>query len=139
MPELADNNVYLKVGGVAVTAFFREVSLDFKNSGVDTTAGAGVAHTMRAPGLNDTSITMMLAYDTDNVQSFVQKIAPGQVLEIEYGPEGATSGRPRHVQNFLITSNAHTVSVDKSAVSFSIAGEGAEAPTINMNAGAVYP
>lgn len=139
MPELADNNVFLKMGGVVVDAFFREVQVETTNSGVDTTAGAGTSHTKRQPGLNDTSFSISLAYDTQHVQTFIQKIARGQVLEIEYGSEGAVSGKPRHIQDVLITSVSHTISVDKSAVTFAINGQGADAPSVDMFAGAVYP
>jgi hypothetical protein len=92
----------------------------------------------RAPGLNDTSITITLAYDLTNLQTYIQKIAPGQTISIEYGPESNTSGKPRHVQDFVITGADHQVSVDKSAVTFSISGDGAGAPSVDMFTGGVY-
>lgn len=139
MPEYAENTVYLKMGSVVVDTYFREVNLTPSNAAVDTTAGAGVRHTKRQPGLNDTSISITLAYDTEHVPDYIRKIKPGQVIEIEYGSEGNVSGKPRHLQDFVITSAAHAVSVDKSAVSFTIQGEGAEEPVYDMHDGAVYP
>lgn len=138
MVSLAENNVYLKMGGTEVDAYFKEVSLSVSNSAQDVTAGAGTDWVQRAPGLNDISISINLAYDLTNLQTYIQKIAPGQTIEIEYGPEDAVSGKPRHVQNFVITGTDHGENVDKSPVVFSISGEGADAPSVNMFTGGVY-
>jgi hypothetical protein len=138
MVSLAENTVYLKMGGTEVDAYFKDVSLSASNSSVDVTAGSGTDWMQRAAGLNDMNISISLAYDLTNIQTYIQKIAPGQTIEIEYGPEDNVSGKPRHVQNFVITGADHQVSVDKSAVVFSITGDGADAPSINMFAGGVY-
>jgi hypothetical protein len=139
MPALADNNVFISVDGVQVQSFFKTVSLSPSNKTVDTTRGANTAHMQRAPGLNDTSITMKLGYDTTSVQSFIQKLRPGQTVQIDYGPEGAVSGKPRHTQQFVITGAGHTVSVTKEEVVFDISGEAADAPIADIFAGAVFP
>ena len=80
----------------------------------------------------------MFMYDAASVQTYIQKLAVGQIVTIEYAPEGSSSGKPKHVQDFNITQNTHTVSVDKSAVVFEITGESAAAPTSNMYSGSVY-
>lgn len=138
MVSLAENNVYLKMGGTEVDAYFKEVTLSASNSSVDVTAGSGTDWVQRAPGLNDINISITLAYDLTNIQTYIQKIAPGQTIEIEYGPEDNISGKPRHVQEFVITGNDHGENVDKSPVVFNITGEGAAAPTVNFFAGGVY-
>lgn len=138
MATYADNTVYLKLDSTEVDAYFRDVQLSASNSAVDTTAGSGTDWNMRAPGLNDMSISITLMYDAANVQTYIQKIAPGATISIEYGPEDAVSGKPRHVQSFVITSVDHQVQVSKDAVMFSIGGDGADAPSVNMFAGGVY-
>lgn len=138
MGQLADNNVYLTIDGVVITAPFKEVTLEPSNASQDTTMGAGVDHVQRAPGLNDTKITITIGYDTATVQSIIQHMRPGQVVTIEYGPESNVSGKPRHVQSFNIASNPHGVKVDKTPVQFVISGEGADAPSVDMYAGGVY-
>jgi len=138
MVSYAENTVYLTMGGTAVQAYFKDVQLSPSNSAVDITTGAGVDHVQRAPGLNDTSISITLAYDLTDVQTYIQKIAAGQTISIEYGPESNVSGKPRHVQNFVITGADHQVSVDKSSVTFNVVGEGAAAPSVDMFTGGVY-
>lgn len=138
MAQLADNNVYLTIDGVAVTTQFKNVNLQPSNSPVDTTMGAGVDHMQRKPGLDDHSLNFSIGYDDTNIATFIQKLRVGVVVPIEYGPEGAVSGKPRHVQNFIITGTPSTVNVDKSAVSFDVTAVAADAPSINMFAGGVY-
>lgn len=138
MPALADNKIYLSIDGIAVQAYFKNVTLTSSSATVETTRGAGTDHMQRAPGLKDTSISITIGYDTANIQTFIQKIAPGQQVMIEYGPEGAVTGKPRHVQTFVITDAAHTVEVSKADVVFELTGEAADAPIVDMYAGAVY-
>lgn len=139
MPVLADNNAKLIVDGVTVDAYFKNVQLQRTSESVDVTGGAGVDHMLRSPGLIDTQITITVQYETALIQTYIQHISAGQVVVIEYGPEGATSGKPRHVQSFLITSsNASEQNVAKDEVTFEITGEGAAAPSVDMYAGGVY-
>ena len=138
MASYADNDIYLSIDGVVVTAYFKNVTLSPSNSAVDTTAGGGTDHVERAPGLDDTSISIELAYDAADVQTYIQKIGRHKQVSIEYGPEGAVSGKPWHVQEFVITGAPHTVNVDKSAVVFSISGDAAAAPSVDMYTGGVY-
>lgn len=138
MATLADNNVYLKIDGVVVNAFFKEVTPSGSSAGIDTTHGSGTDWTEESPGLKSMSFDITLTYDVELVQTYIQHIAKGQVVEIEYGPESNVSGKPRHVQNFHIESNKHTVSHDKSEVTFEITANNHGAPSIDMDAGGVY-
>lgn len=138
MPQYADNNVYLSIDGVVVSAYFKSVSLNPTNAEQDTTMGAGTDHMQRAAGLNDTSITITLGYDTAQVQTQIAHLKPGVIVPIEYGKEGNTSGKPRHVQNFLITGNTVADDVAKTPSTFEITGSGADAPSVDMFSGATY-
>lgn len=138
MATYAENTVYLKLDSTEVDAYFVDVQLSASNSAVDITAGSGTDWNMRAAGLNDVSMSVTLMYDTANVQTYIQKLAPGAVVTVEYGPEDAVSGKPRHVQSMVVTSNDHGVRVTKDAVQFSLTLDGADAPSVNMFAGGVY-
>ena len=138
MAQYADNVVYLKIDSVEVSAYFKTVKLQPSNSSVDTTVGSGTDHIQRAPGLDDTKIDISLGYDAANLQDYIQKLKVGQIVTIEYGSEGNTSGKPRHVQTFNITKADHEVNVDKSHVMLDVSGEGANSPSISMFAGGVY-
>ena len=138
MAQYADNVVYLKIDSVEVDAYFKTVKLSPSNSSVDTSVGSGTDHIQRAPGLDDTKIDISLGYDSANLQQYLQKLAVGQIVTIEYGSEGNTSGKPRHIQTFNITKSDHETNVDKSHVMFDISGEGADEASVNMYKGGVY-
>lgn len=138
MAQYADNVVYLKIDSAEVDAYFKTVKLSPSNSSVDRTVGSGTNHVQRAPGLDDTAISISLGYDAAQLQTYIQKLAVGQIVEIEYGSEGNTSGKPRHVQTFNITKADHEVNVDKSHVVFDISAEGADEATVNMFKGGQY-
>jgi hypothetical protein len=136
---LADNNVYIAIDGVAVSAYFRTCTPNRSSESIDVTAGAGVDHMLRAPGLIDTQFSIKITYDDTAVQSYITHIAAGQVVSLEWGPQGASSGKPRHVQNVLITaSNMTEFNVDKAMIEFDITCEGAAAPSVDMWSGGVY-
>jgi hypothetical protein len=138
MVRYADNDFYLSIDGTVVSTYGVEITLERTNSSVETTSGAGVDHVMRAPGLSDTTITFSIAYDATALQTFIQKLQPGVVRAIEYGPENNVSGKPRHVQNFNITSSPFTTNVAKEMPVFEVSGEGTEAASVDLFTGAVY-
>jgi hypothetical protein len=139
MPTLAENNVYLAIGGTVVHLYFKDVEIKRKSEEVDVTGGAGVDHTMRAPGLLDTELKLTLQYDITALPTYIQKIAAGQIISIEYGPESNVSGKPRHVQDFLITETSQSaITQAKPEVTFSVSGMGSGAPSVDMFAGGVY-
>ena len=139
MATLAENNAYLLIDGVVVNTYFKSVSFSRSNAPVDVTAGSGVDWVERAPGLNDSEISIVITYDTSDIQAYIQHIAPGLVASIEYGPESNVSGKPRHVQSFLITAaNPSEQNVSKAEVTFAITGQANGAPSVDMFAGGVY-
>lgn len=138
MATLQENNVFLKFDSTEVQAFFKEATITPGVNEIDITHGAGTDHEQVGAGLKTTQLTATITYDIGSIQTYIQKIAPGAIVTVEYGPEGASSGKPRHVQSFLITGAPHTVGVDKREVTFSITGRGADAPSVDMYAGGTY-
>ena len=138
MAVLADNVVYLKIDNVEVQAYFKEVKPSLSNDGKDSTAGSGVDWSEMTPGLNKLSLAITIEYDVAQVAAQIQHIAAGQVVSIEYGPEGAVSGKPRHVGDFLISKLDHGRNVDKTPTAWDITAESAAEPSVNMYAGGVY-
>jgi hypothetical protein len=137
MATLSGNNVHLVIGGTTVTAYFTDVELSPSVESVDVTAGGGREHRQRNVGLGDTGMTITLVYDAANIQTYIQKLKPG-LYTVEYGPEGNTVGKPKHIQDFILTGAPFSVSVEKSKVAFQLSFEAAEAPTFDMFNGAVY-
>jgi hypothetical protein len=138
MAQLAENNIYLAFDAVVVSSFFKECNPSPSNATQDTTMGAGVDHVQRKPGLNDTTFTVTIGYDDTVVSTYIQKLRPGATVSFEYGPEGAVSGKPRHVQSCIVSGAPHTVSVSKTPVAFQVTLQGADAPSVDMYAGGVY-
>ena len=138
MAQYNGNNPYLKFDAVDVAAYFVSVSTDFGGSSVDITAGAGRSHVQRAGGLRDYSMSVTLTYDADSVNTYITKLQPQQIVEVEYGPEGNTTGKPRHLQKFVVDSVSVPQSVKKDHVTFEIKLSGADEPTADMTAGDVF-
>lgn len=132
------NAIYLTVDGVNVAADFIDVKLEQSAVPVVVTHGAAT-NEQRNPGLFDGTIAITLAYDISNVASFIQHIRKGLTVVVDYGPEGNTSGKPRHTQPFLITKvSGPDTAAKKDLVTFVINGDGADAPTADMYAGATF-
>ena len=131
------NDVYIKIDSVEVDAYFKTIEFSPSIETVDVTRGSGTDHRQRAGGLEDTTISMTIVYDATDIQTYIQRLKPG-VHTIEFGPEGNVSGKPRHVQSFIISSSPFTVDVSKTEVAFGISGEAADAPSVDIMAGGVY-
>jgi len=138
MAKLNGNNVYLTIDGVDVKAYWKSVSLNPTADTTDVTAGANTTHKQYEAGLIDTDMSATLAYDDVNQASYIQRLAVGQKVLIVYGPEGATSGKPKHEQYFIVTSAATEQTVMKDAVVFDMSFRGADAPVVDMYDGGVW-
>lgn len=139
MTSLNANNPYLSVNGTDVKTKFKHVQLEGTNASVTVTAGAGVTHVQRSSGLNDTTISITLAYDSGGIPSYITSLTRGLKVPIEFGPESNVPGKPRHVQTFVIESISMEEDVEKQEMTFDISASGADAPTADLFAGAVYP
>jgi hypothetical protein len=140
MAALNHNVIHLTFDGVEVCdALFVNVDFNPTNSVQDVTAGCGAEHVMRAPGLDDYKMSVTLMYDITKIDDYIQKLKPGAIIAVEYGPEGNVSGKPRHVQDFIVGGSSHSRNVTKTKTEFSIDLQGAGAPSINLYDGAVYP
>jgi hypothetical protein len=138
MAKLNGNDIYLTINGTDVKAFWKKVSLNPSADTVDVTAGAGTDHKQYEPGLIETDMSISLAYETALLATYIQLLQVGEKVTVVYGPEGAVSGKPKHEQVFIVTTAPHEVSVTKDAVMFELELKGADAPTLNMFAGAVW-
>lgn len=131
------NNIYLVIGGIEVQSKFKKVNLEPSIETVDTTRGAGTNHMQRSPGLEDTKMSATIGYDTPGIQTQIKYLKPGQYTII-FGPEGNAPGKPKHVQDFIINSAPLEIAVEKSEVAFELKMEAADAPLMNMFAGATF-
>src|SRR4051812_35937508 len=126
MATYADNNLYLTIDGVAVCPYFKTAQVTQSNASQEITAGCGTDAVQRAAGLDDYKFTADLMYDSAAIASQIQHLRAGLIVPIEYGKEGATSGKPRHVQNFVIDSfTPGADNVDKTASVIHIEASGA--------------
>lgn len=139
MPSLAENVIYWKIDGVEVQADFTDVNLVENAASSDTTHGSGTDWEEKSPGLLNCKLSGTLMYNTSNIQAQIQHLAAAQVVSMEIGMEGNTSGKPRHVQDFHIDSvDPGTVTVKKDPVMIKITASSSGAPSVNMFAGGVY-
>lgn len=137
MPAYNGNQIYLSIDGVEVQAEFKRVQIEPKISSVDVTRGAGTEHMQRATGLSDTSFSVTVGYQTHKIQQQIAYMRPG-VKQIVFGPEGDAPGKPKHVQDFILTGAPFEITVEKGEVAFELSFEGADAPVVDMFNGGVW-
>lgn len=131
------NSYYLAIDSTDLSSYVVSGQLTPKVAEVDVTAGASETYMERAAGLKDTTFTATLAMDDTTFATQIALVKPG-IHTIEWGPQGATSGKPRHVQSMLITESPHEVKVTKDMVTFQVSASGAAAPTVDLMTGGVY-
>lgn len=137
MADFNGNNVYITIDGVDVSTKFKSVSLESSIESEDVTAGAGATHIQRAEKLRDHTISITLSYDKDGINGYIANLRPGKHTVI-VGPEGNTAGKPKHEQDFILTSNSFEQGVDKPRVVFDISGEAADAPVTDLFNGGTF-
>ena len=138
MAKLQDNTIYLKIGTFEVATEFISVDLKPSNDVQETTSGIGQAFMQRGAGLGDYSISIELAYEINTVPAALTQLKQGAVVAIDYGVESNITGKPRHLQNFVLSDNAHSRNVNKQLVKININGVGADTPTYDMYNGGVF-
>lgn len=139
MAHFNGNNPYLTIGGTAFHAKFISVDLQFGGSSVETTAGAGRTHMQRNAGLRDNTMTVVLSYDDTSPATDMAGLIAQTAYSVEYGPESNVSGKPRHVQSFILDSlDPSEQTVQKAHMTFTLNFVGADEPSVDMNAGGVY-
>lgn len=138
MPRYNGNNIWIAIDGNSVGSQFKTVNLEPSIEAVDMTRGAGTNHMMRNEGLRDTTISITLGYDTDLVPTWLALLKPGRHT-VEFGPEGNSTGKPRHLQDFIFTSAPLEIDVTKQEVVFDISGDGADPAIYDMFNGATFP
>jgi hypothetical protein len=131
------NGCYIDIDGTQVDTYFREFSLEPTIETVDATAGSSTAHRERNVGLKDHTATLTIVYDDAAASTLLPLVKPG-VHTITFGSEGNATGKPKHVQSFIITGTPHTISVEKALVLLEASMEAAATPSTDMFAGGVW-
>lgn len=138
MATLNSNKIFLSFGGVNVHLYFTKFNLAPTAESVEVTAGSETTDKQYAPGLNDTKATASLAYEITAIPSYIQKMKAGATFEVIYGSEGDVSGKPKHVQEFMVMGAPHERTVNKDFVIFDVDLQALGAPTVDMFAGGVW-
>lgn len=138
MATLADKNIYLTLDSVDVSAYFVALELTLASDPLDVTGGATAAYVQRAATLTDAHLSLTLAYDADDVGSYLATVRPGKVISVVYGAQGNATSTPKHAGAFMVRRVKHGRSTDKARVALEIEALGADAPTSDMFAGAVF-
>lgn len=137
MSAFNDNNPYLAIDGLVMDTEWKKVGLTGTIGTQDVTQGVGQTGIQRAIGLRDASITIECGYRTEKIQQQFAMLKPG-VHNVVYGPQGTAPGMPKHVQDFIFTEFPFGQEVAKTEVMFSISGEQAEPPSVDITNGGVW-
>ena len=139
MPSYSDNGYRVWIDSVEISGKLTNAKLSPSAETNENTRG-NAAHKQRAVGLLDTKFDCTVSYDADQIilQSYIRKLKPGNKYVIEFAPQLAAGGTPRHVQEFIIKEAPFEIKISKSDVTFAMAFESADAPIIDMFDGGVY-
>lgn len=134
------NNGYLGIDGYDFSGKVLEVTgIEAEVGDEDVTAGFGATDVQRAAKLADRSGKITVAYEANNVPSYMPRIQAGLIVNMVYGPEGAISGKPKHQQNILITKvGGLKQTVDKSKIVFEVDWKQSEGPMVDLHAGGTF-
>jgi hypothetical protein len=138
MAQFNGNSYFLSIDGIDLSGYVIDIVVTPSANTVDTTAGANTTHMQRKAALSDTKVKVTMSYDDTNLASYIQKMNPGGEYALIIGTEGATSGKPKHVADFLLVGAPFTVTTKKEPVAFELDFEGADAPSVNMFTGGVW-
>lgn len=137
MAELNANAGYFTVNAVDLASKLSKINLQPSAEVVEVTAG-NVAHKANQAGLRMTTLSFSLTYTVGSVATYIQLIKPTAEIAVDYGPEGSTTGKPRHTQSFIVKSANFSQDAQKAWVVFEVEAEAAGAPTNDMASGAVW-
>ena len=139
MAAYSGNADFLKFGSTDVSALYKSYEFDVTVDETDVTAGSNTTWRERNAGLKSADLTITLTYDRDALSNIWTIVDAGDKVTVEIGPEGTTTGYPRHVQSFLCTGVTPTgQSVEKTERTFVYTFMNDGAPSTDMFNGGVY-
>jgi hypothetical protein len=132
------NNPFLTIGGTDVAPQWIDGTLDESQDAVETTMGAGIGYRQRSEGLDDSSLTFTIGYDTTaGLSTYVARLNPG-IHDVVLGPEGNAAGKPKWECSMHLANAPWSQNIDKSEVSFSLSFTGADTPTSSIANGDTF-
>lgn len=134
------NNVYLRMNSVNTQARWRSFDMNISLGDEDVSAGSGVNWESHASKLRNITAKVMLVYDDATAAAdFAALVTANDIIAVEYGPEGNTAGKPRHLQSFKINGiNGPTTNHDKTLVTLEYDMISTGTPTANIYAGDTF-
>ncbi len=136
MATYAENVWYLDIAGTDVSAYVTRISLEPSIDTVETSAGSGVDHRTRVVGLKDHTLSFDIIHSDS--AAYALTLLALAAKTITYGIEGNASGKPKHVQSFILDGVPHETNVEKGLVSYGVSCTAAAAPSTDMFAGGVW-
>jgi hypothetical protein len=139
MAAYSGNADLLKFGSTDISALYKTYDFGVTVDEVDVTAGSNTTWRERNAGLKSADLTITITYDRDTLTNIWSIVDAGDKVTVEIGPEGNTTGYPRHVQSFLCTEVAPTgQSVEKDERTFVYTFMSDGAPSTDMFNAGVY-
>ena len=131
------NEVYVEFNGVDISGQFTSaISFEQTNATTEMTAGPGVTHIQRNPGLDDTKFSFSIRYDDveavrDTVLPFIKRGTKGTLI---YVVGGRVAGNPVHEQVAIIAgSTGPNIDIAKAALQIDLTFDTDGEPVRNIN------
>lgn len=108
------NDAFLSVGGTDVSGLWTELKLSMKRGTADANYGSGIEWEGKLAALKGYSGDLTIIYEETGVPATVQAMNNNDSVAIIYGPQGNSSGEPKHDQDFVVTGIEWSQMADKS-------------------------
>jgi len=140
MAEFNGNTPYLRINSYNVESLWKSMEITKSVADVDVTAGSGSVYEEHAAGLKSAKAKLVIAYnDTQAATDLAGLYTALEVVNVTWGPEGNTSGKPCDNRSWLITDVSgptQTVTKDAVVLEYSLVGTGT--PTKDIHKGETF-
>lgn len=110
MPEYVGSSLFLRFGGVILSADFRKLTTEETAEIVDGSAGSDVVKPKYATQ-TDASASVDLVDQTGGTAQWAI-LRPGTSGTLEWGPEGTATGLPKHTATAIVSKRTRDVPYD---------------------------
>lgn len=131
------NAAFLSIDAIDISALWIELKLNPKRGTTSATAGSNVEWESVLPTLKKVTGDLTIRFDSGAVvPPVIQNMLDNDTIDLIYGPEGNTSGDPKHEQTFTVTGIDWAQMSDKSKMlQYKISLESTGTPTSDMFSG----
>lgn len=142
MAEWVSDNMYIEISGgnlgapVQVQARWKKFKLEGTVDPIETTRGPAQKHKAFKPGMHEYPMEITLGIDDASI--YPDELRLDQIYTITVGPNGNTSGEPKHIQTFFLASMPIEIETGRGERVYATKWKQEAAPTTDIFEGGVW-